>query len=160
MKRPPIFCLVATWCGLGMLIQTAHLAPPPPWDFLPLVAVCFLIWQTVGLVQLKPFNRWFAVVFCAWWAIALVWNAAVRLPLKLFPAITFFSVFIALNVLSAWYLARRSFREFAVRFVRERQLGRARHSPMMQKVSEKKILSDIHDMKADCENNPCQGEEP
>ena len=77
MKRPPIFCLVATWCCLGMLMQTAHLAPPPPWDFLPLVAVCFLIWQTVH-----------------------------------------------------------------------------------QKVSDKKILSDIHDLKADCENNPCQGEEP
>jgi hypothetical protein len=99
-------------------------APLPPWLFyLPLLVFAFVVWQTVGLARLKRFNRWFAVVFFAWWAVALVWNATVALrspTVKLLPATAFFSVLIGLNLSSAWYLSRRTFREFAVQFVAER----------------------------------------
>jgi hypothetical protein len=48
---------------------------------------------------------------------------------------------VALNLLSAWYLYRRSFREIAVQFVAERD--KEKHSRMMQKISQKKILDDL-----------------
>jgi len=114
------------------------------WTILPLVAVGFVVWQTVGLVRLRLFNRWFAVVFLVWWAIALIWNATIILPrptVKLFPAIGLFSVLVTVNLLSAWYLSRRTFREFSVQFVAERD--EEKHSRMMQKVSQKKILDDL-----------------
>jgi len=156
MKRPRVFYFVATWCFLRLLIQTGHLTGPlsayraagepvpPPWDILPLLALGLSVWQTVGLVKLKRFNRWFAVVFCTWWAVALIWNATLALQrpgVKLLPVATFFSVLITFNLLSAWYLSRRRFREFAVEFVAER--GRARHSPQMQELADNKILHDI-----------------
>jgi len=47
----------------------------------------------------------------------------------------------SIYLLSVWYLSRRSFREFAVQFVTE--YDKEKHSRMMQKVSQKKILDDI-----------------
>ena len=156
MKRPRMFYLVAAWCCLALLLHTSYLVrlagtyqaagEPVPglWSILPLVAVGFLVWQTVGLVRLRLFNRWFAVVFLVWWAIALIWNATIILPrptVKLFPAIGLFSVLVTVNLLSAWYLSRRTFREFSVQFVAERD--EEKHSRMMQKVSQKKILDDL-----------------
>jgi hypothetical protein len=46
-----------------------------------------------------------------------------------------------LNIASASYLARRSFREFAVQFVAER--AKERNSQMMQKASQKKMAKDL-----------------
>ena len=155
MKRPRTFYFVAAWCCLALLIQTSFLIEPPRayqaagepvpvlWTILPLVATGFVIWQTVGLVQLRRFNRWFAVVFFIWWAIVLIWNSTIvlRLPtVKLLPAIVGFSVPVALSLLSAWYLSRRRFRECSVQFVAERD--KEKHSRMMQKISRKKILDD------------------
>src|SRR5438094_3124173 len=146
MKRPRIFCFVASWCCLAMLIQASYLTRPMKpyqaageptpvlWYYLPLFALGFVVWQTVGLVRLRRFHRWFAVVFFIWWAIVLVWNSTIALrgpTVKLLPAILLFSVLVALNLLSAWYLSRRSFREFAVQFAAERD--KEKHSRMMQK---------------------------
>jgi len=130
MKRPLVFKLVATWCFFGLLMQTGHLTGPSRAyravgepvpslsEILRLLALGFSIWQTVGLVQLRPFHRWFAVVFCAWWAVALIWNATLALQsptVKLLPAVAGFSTLITFSVLSAWYLSRRRFREFPLR---------------------------------------------
>ena len=162
MKRPPGFQFVATWCCLALLIQASYLTRPGRaylaagepvpalWGILPILAFAFLVWQTVGLVQLRPFHRWFAVVFCAWWAVALIWNATLALQsptVKLLPAVAGFSTLITFNVLSAWYLSRRRFREFAIAFVSEGGWSRAKHSLQMQKVAEKKIAQDIRSMK-------------
>jgi hypothetical protein len=163
MKRPRIFYVVAVWSCLALLIQASYLARPSRayqaageavpvlWTILPLVALGFVIWQTVGLVQLKRFNRWFAVVYFIWWAIALIWNSTAALlnpAVKPLPAIALFSVLVALNLLSAWYLSRQSFREFAVEFRVERdkilaERDKEKHSRMMQKVCQKKILDDV-----------------
>lgn len=74
-KRPPAFWFVAAWCCLAMLIQASYLTRPMKayqaagepipilWRYLPLAAFAFLVWQMVGLIRLKPFHRWFAVVF-------------------------------------------------------------------------------------------------
>src|SRR5437016_13815181 len=79
MKRPRIFCFVAAWCCLGLLMQASYLTRPAKayqaagmpvpqiWNWLPLVALGFVIWQTVGLVRLRPCLRWFAVAFFAVW---------------------------------------------------------------------------------------------
>lgn len=156
MKRPFIFYFVAAWCCLALLMQASYLmrlmkaytaaGEPMPalWAILLLVAIGFVVWQTVGLIQLRRFNRWFAVVFFIWWAIALIWSSTIALrrpTVKLLPAIFIFSVLVAFNLLSAWYLSRRSFREFAIQFVAERD--KEKRSRMMQKASQKKILDEI-----------------
>ncbi len=146
MKRPRFFYLVAVWCSLALFLQTNHLTqslrarqgPGEPLSLagtlLTLLAFCFAVWQTVGLVRLKPFNRWFAVVFLVWWAGVLLWNVAVFLrtattepggaSLVLVPIILFFAVIFTLNLLSAWCLSRRTFRQIAVPFVVARAHGR------------------------------------
>ena len=149
-KRPLTFWFVAAWCCVAMLIQASYLTrplkayraageqPPELLRYLPLAALLFLIWQMVGLVRLKPFHRWFAVVFFIFWAFTLGWNFAVlvtRPETNLSRAVPLFSILILLNLLSAWYLSRRSFREFAVQFVaeRERQLMRNASQKAVQK---------------------------
>lgn len=156
MKRPRIFGYVAAWCFVGLLTQASYLTrpmrayqaagqpTPTLWSILPLVAVAFVVWQTAGMVQLRRFHRWFAVIFFVWWAIALVWNFVVALgrpTMHLLPAVLVFSTLVVLNLLGAWYLSRRSFREFSVRFAAER--AAEKHSLMMQKVSRKKVLDEI-----------------
>ncbi len=146
MKRPGIVYLVAAWCCLSLLIQASNFTPPLKayqeagerlpalWSILPIFVFGFVVWQTAGLIQLRRFNRWFAVVFFSWWSLMLVWNASIALrrpTVKFLPAAIVFSALVALNLLSAWYLSRRTFREFSVRFVAERK--KEKHSRMMQK---------------------------
>src|SRR5262249_41000776 len=119
MKRPPSFYLVVVWSFIAMHIQSSYLArpalalraadKPAPllWTLLPVIAFVFIVWQTVELVRLKPFNRWFAVGFFVWWAFTLSWNFMVNLSrpgFKVIPATLIFSALIAVNLLSAWYL--------------------------------------------------------
>ena len=95
-------------------------------------------WQTDGLIQLKRFHRWFAVVLSTWSSAVLVWTATIELrrpTVKFIPAIVVFSVLIAFNLLSAWYLSRRPFREFAVQFVAEHRKERA--SSFAEKAAQK-----------------------
>lgn len=140
MKRPRLIYFVAAWCCLPLLQQASHVARraspyqaagelvPALWGLLSFVAYGFAIWQTDGLIQLKRFHRWFAVVLSTWSSAVLVWTATIELrrpTVKFIPAIVVFSVLIAFNLLSAWYLSRRSFREFAVQFVAEHRKERA-----------------------------------
>ncbi len=156
MKRPRLFVLVAVWCCLALVMQASYLTRPARayqaagepvpvfWSFAPLAAVVFIVWQMVGLVRLRRFHRWFAVVFFGWWGVCLAWNANILLRrpgVKVLASIVLFSALVALNILSAWYLSRRTFREFAVQFVAEQD--KERHSRMMQEASQKKMLDDI-----------------
>jgi hypothetical protein len=124
--------------------QAAGEPVPALWTTLPLIALGFAVWQAIGLFQMRRFNRWFAIVFLGCWAIFLIWKAPVALrrpEVKLIPATVLFCVLIAFNLLSVWYLSRRSFREFAIQFVAEHD--KEKHSRMMRKVAQKKILDDI-----------------
>jgi hypothetical protein len=154
-RHPRFFSLIAAWCCLALSVHASALTRPMKayetagkqvpllWYYLPLFALAFVIWQTLGLVQLRRFNRWFAVVFFVWWAMSLLWHSTIALrrpSVKLVPAILIFSVLVTLNLLSTWYLCLRSFREFAVRYAAERD--KEKHSHLMQKLSQKKILDD------------------
>ena len=66
---------------------------------------------------------------------------------RLLPAITIFSVIWAFNILSIWYLARRSFRAFAARFVAERE--KEKQSRAMQK---RRFLMNFRDNKRAAES--------
>jgi hypothetical protein len=135
-----------------MLIQASYLTrplkpyrmageqPPELLRYLPLAALLFLIWEMVGLVRLKPFHRWFAVVFFTLWAFTLGWNFAVlaaRPDTNLSRAVPLFFALIVLNLLSAWYLSRRSFRELSVHFVAEHE------KQLMQNASRKAVQNEI-----------------
>jgi len=139
-----------------MLIQASYLTRPMKayqaagepipihWRYLPLAAFAFLVWQMVGLVRLKPFHRWFAVVFFIGWALTLGWNFAVaasRTEVKVIRGAIVFSILILFNLASAWYLSRRSFRELAVQFVAERE------SQMMRNASQKAVQKEISSMR-------------
>jgi len=97
------------------------------------------VWHVVRLIQLKFFNRWFSILFFGWWAQGLAWNSIdiLQRPERTVRPILVLLSFALLSVASVWYLLRRSFREFAVRFVAEQE--REKHSRMLQKISQKKI---------------------
>ncbi len=157
MKRPRIFCFVAAWCCLALLTQVNGLVARPMkayqaagetipmlWYNVEAVGFAVVAWLTVGLVQMRRFYRWFAVVFFVWWGIVLIWNARIVLHhpnVKPLRAALAFSLFVALNLSSAWYLCRRRFREFAVQFVAEHD--KEKISRMMQKIAQEKVLDDI-----------------
>ena len=155
MKRPRSLYLVAAWCCLGLLTQTGYVirptmrylqaeqSPPMLFAFLIPLGLAFVVWQTVGLARLRPFYRWFATVFFAWWTISTVWNTITILSRRSTKPATLIMIFVALvfNVLSVWYLSRRSFREFSVQFVTEQD--KEKHSREMQEISQRKILKDI-----------------
>ena len=72
---------------------------------------------------------------------------ALRRPtVKFLPALILVSALVVLNLLCAWYLSRRSFREFSVQFVAERD--KERHSRMMQKAAQKRMQDEIRSTKS------------
>ncbi len=121
-RRPRCFYLVAAWCTLALFLQFNFVTRKLTGGqisvlggILLLIATGFVIWQTIGLFLLRRFHLWFAVMFCSWWAVTLVWNSIFFLG----RLSGFILVCFALNALSVWYLARRTFREMAVQFVAE-----------------------------------------
>ena len=160
MKRPPLFTVVVAWSSLVLLVQFASLNRPSR-DYLEagervpgeltlfsLFALGFVIWQTVGLVRLRRFHRWFAVCLLSLWSATLVWNATSvfrRATVDLLPAVLLLSTLVSFNLLSIYYLSRRSFRAFAVQFVAERD--NERHSRIMQKVAQKRMQHEIQSWK-------------
>ena len=128
MKRPRAFSLVAAWCCLGLLIQAgvlfrpwaaymkAHTTAPFLWQVVPVIALGFAAWQTVGLWEMRRFHRWFAVAFFIWWSFTLTWKGffGPGLPTsKPIRATVVFSIMVGLNLVSAWYLARLGLRKSA-----------------------------------------------
>jgi len=111
------------------------------WSALRGLLFILIIWHAFRLAALKRFNRSFSVVFFLWWTLAMTWNSIVLFhrfhnPLRTIPVL---AAYAALNIASAWYLSRPSFRKFAVEFVAERE--REKNSREMQKISQKKILN-------------------
>jgi hypothetical protein len=154
MKRPIPVYFVAAWCFLALMYQTSSLLdrfkPQLPegqasegwWASLRILIDILVIWHTVRLVQLKSFSRWFSVVFFVLWTAAMAWNCFVlshrfHYPLRVFAVLL---VYGALNVASAWYLVRPSFRQFAVKFVAERK--KEKDARDMQRISQKKVLKE------------------
>ena len=102
-----------------------------------------VLWHVVRLIKLKPFNRWVSVV-----SFALATVSVIRFMFVVsqqsenpFMVIVFSSISGLLSLTAGLYLAHRKFREYAIRFVAERE--KEKHSDMMQKVSQKAILDDI-----------------
>jgi len=127
----------------GRAYEAAGQATPALWIWLPLLAIAFVVWQTVSLAQMRRFNRWFAVAFFLWWTIALIWRATAGLQrpgVSVVRALTVYSVLITTNLLSSWYLSRPSFRAFAVQFVTEAEAEK--HSRLMEKIAQKRIRDD------------------
>jgi len=155
MKRPIAIYLVAVWCFMGLTLHADWLGKliasysgareflSSPGASVATFLEILIIWHAVQLVQLKSFNRWFAAGFFAVWTVSLYINSFLILyhRSKAARAVIVLMIFAALNIVSLWYLCRNSFREFAVRFVEERQ--RAKNSETMQKVSQKAVLKDL-----------------
>lgn len=155
MKRPVGVILVAVWCSFALFLQVAYSTRPARayqqqgdpipaiWYFLPFLILAFGIWQIVGLIKLKQFNRWFAVVFLASWNLSMVLRMLFSLgkvehPIKMAVVL---SIPITLNIACAWFLLRRSFREFALHYVIEHE--GERHSRLMQAAAQKNMQDEI-----------------
>jgi len=155
MKRPLLLYLVAAWCSLGLLIQfgatievlrkslaTTDISKVAL-SCLSLAAFAFVLWHMIGLINMRRLHRWIAFCFFVMWTAAQVLvclSSVYRETVRLLPALFILLVFITPNLLGGWYLSRRRFREFAVRFVAERES--VIHSRSMQRVSEQKIQED------------------
>jgi len=152
MKKPLLFKFIAGWFCIGLLFQFSGLSrgieltrkagqPVPEWwTFLLFAGFAFLVWQTGGLVSLKSFYRWFAVVFFIAWSVTLIWRAPGLLSLpqaKPVRVAIFLSAIVAFNLASAWYLSRRSFREFATQYVAEQI--KEKNTLAMQRIAQKKV---------------------
>jgi hypothetical protein len=97
------------------------------------------------LVQLESFNRWFSIIFFGFLTLIFTWRAFGLLESVVgslrFRAALIFLTIDGLNIASIWYLARRSFRKFAVEFVAERE--REKRSRMLQKASQEALAKEI-----------------
>ncbi len=137
MKLPFAVRLIAAWCCLGLIYQVRYVcnilavrytpAGMLPFEFYTALwgtLVIGVVWQIVCLIGLKAFARWFAVVFFSWSTVATIWRTSgfISRPAAKVPNLLIFTVIVVtLNVLSSWYIGRRSFRIFAVQFVAERK---------------------------------------
>jgi hypothetical protein len=155
VKRPMPIYFIAAWCFLGLIQYTGVLTrvlkhwfaatdlAGRDWSSLRGLLFILVIWHTVRLVQLKPFNRWFSVAFLLLRTIMtivgmLVFSLREQSP---FPMIIGSALSGLFSLTSALYLAHRRFRELAIRFVAEREYPK--HLRMMQKVSQKRILQEL-----------------
>ena len=149
MKRPVAYYFVAIWSLLMLFMGASALAPTRSpeasdagsgWSYFSLVILTIIIWQAVGLFRMRRLNHWVAVgVLVCWTAAMLIYVALRLIQGRGFPiqGIVLIPTAAALNILSAWYLMRRSFLDFAARFATERD--KEKHSRMMQKISQKKV---------------------
>lgn len=159
MKKPlPIF-FVAAWCLFALLLTLdgakqslkAHLPEGQTneslLNSLTGFAGILAIWHVFRFVQLKSFNRWLSVVFFGLWTFTLTWNVIVIFPqLEHSLVLLVFIIPAVLNLVSIGYLVRRSFREFAVRFVAEHE--KERHSRLMQKTAQKRMEDEMRSMRS------------
>jgi len=135
VKRPISIYFIAVWCFFGLAIQDNSLSRLLAAKFSDESSsvdteqtICgivgiLIIWHVVYLIQLKAFNRWFSIVLFGWWTLELTWILFALFHTFVNPVreVLFFLALDALNVACIWYLGRRSFRAFAVKFVAERE---------------------------------------
>ncbi|OHE77903.1 MAG: hypothetical protein A2107_05485 [Verrucomicrobia bacterium GWF2_62_7] len=145
MKRPIGLYFVAVWCCLVLWVETNFICAllrhyqnlGDCWfRMLMLAATILAAWLAVGLLRFKPFERWPFIAVLAFSTTALGYRLGnPPSPSSLYYANTttfarcmhdlVIITIITLNILSIWYLSRRSFREFARQFVEERQKQKA-----------------------------------
>lgn len=110
------------------LLQTKADVPPSLLNFLPLLGLVLIIWQTVCLVQLKPIARWFCIGYMGLWTVNFTYNIVLIVGVSLGKAeapnttaivvvVVFWLVIVSLNFACAWYLGRKKFREFCARYL-------------------------------------------
>jgi len=159
MKRPIPVYFVATWCLLAftmMVSGSSRLLPTRVTvgeatvelrSMLSGIGFLVVIWNALGLIQLKFINRWFSIVLMSWSTLALTWNffALYDRAVNTWRSALIFLIWGMLNCATIWFLARRKFREFAVRFVSEQE--RERHSRIMQKTAQKMLEKEIRAMR-------------
>src|SRR5437870_371727 len=128
MRRPWPIYLVAFWCFIGLVLQCNSLLdalkarvihdqiPNDIWKPLNGFIDILIIWHAFRVAQLKSFNRWFSVVFFLLWTLLSIVIASIRFQR---------------------YLTRRSFREFAVKYVTEHEQEKKLRD--MQKFSQEQI---------------------
>ena len=82
------------------------------------LVLAIAIIQTVGLIKLNNFNRWFAIILFIYQAFQMAVMSWHFLPASSNPVRTIIgsSLFIILDLLAAWYLTRPSFRTFAIEY--------------------------------------------
>ena len=155
LRRPIPIYFIAAWCFLGLNQYTNLLtcvlkrkfagveAAGQTWSLLGTLLFILVIWHTVRLVQLRPFNLWFSVAFFILWTLLIIVGMflVTHKEESPFPTIVGCAVRGLFCLTSALYLLRRQFREFAVRFVAERE--RPKNLKMMQKVSQRRILQEL-----------------
>lgn len=152
MKRPISFKLVVAWYCVALIIQASAFTRPAKayqaagevvpvfWTFLPLAVLAFVIWQAVGLFQLKLLNRWIAIAFFAGWTLWILWHSVVVLAshsARVFFVTIFFLVLATPNLSCVWYLSRRSFREFASQFRKEKD------EELMMRTAQRRVLDEV-----------------
>lgn len=158
MKKPLPLYFVAVWCLLALFLVLGGTSRSlqgrlPEGDNLKSlvssaigIAGILAVWHSIRLVQLRTFNRWFTVVFFGWWTSTLIWNGLVFFRQHEQPRVlVVFMVPVALNLACIYFLMRRSFREFAVRFDGEREQDR--RSRATQKAAQKRMEKEIRSLR-------------
>ena len=80
-----------------------------------------VIWHCLRLAQLKRFNLWLTIWFFGIWTLKLCVTSLVFFMHDAQDRVVPVMFFFAFNVVSLLYLGRPSFRQFAARFVAERE---------------------------------------
>ena len=134
-RRPVALWFIAAWCGLGMfwhvslaleLLLKAIMSAGRPVSllvmYLPLGIFLVACWAGFGLLFLRRAQQWFCVAFLYWWILANTWltvQIIFQSPTTLLRPAVAWVVFTSLSLASIWYLSRRSFLEFGLRYVQE-----------------------------------------
>jgi hypothetical protein len=134
LKRPVSLYFVVAWCFLGMAYASTSIKTWIASVVSPDQAIIFqrqvggvllilILWHVFRLTQLRAFNRWLTFSFFTYWTVVLAWNAFVLIPHtnNTARAAVPFILFATLNLTCIWYLTRHSFRDFAAKFVAERE---------------------------------------
>jgi hypothetical protein len=154
VKRPIPIYFVGVWSFIVLTLQTRSLAKLAEsllsdgqdatrlWSSFRGLLLILVIWHAVRLCQLRPFNRWLSTVSFFWAAISAIWfvfvmsgNPEVHLSVIVGSAIS-----VLLSLAAGFYLVHRRFRDYAARFVAERD--KERNSRIMQRISQKKVLKE------------------
>jgi hypothetical protein len=155
VKRPLPIYFVAAWSFVVLTLQTRLLARLAEsyfsegedaahlWGSFRGLLLILVVWHVVRLIQLKAFNRWLSVVSFTLATISVIRFIFIGSQQSENPFIVIVPSSISglLSLTAGLYLAHRKFREYAVRFVAERE--RERNPHVMQKVSQETILDDI-----------------
>jgi hypothetical protein len=156
VKRPIAVYFIAAWSFLVLTMQIGELTrlgerhfsgwqdAEQLWRSFRGLLTILLVWHSVRLIKLKPFNRWLAIVSFAVATISLIififkMSQKLESPFRLLAVSATYGL---LSLTSGLYLAHHRFRKLAVRFIAERE--KERNSRIMQKVSQKAVMKELN----------------